>query len=56
MEKPADTPSPVHEGAKKRVHIKSYGCQMNAHDAERMADVLALEVMRRRKTGMTPIW
>jgi tRNA-2-methylthio-N6-dimethylallyladenosine synthase len=29
--------------AKKRVHIKSYGCQMNAHDAERMADVLAPE-------------
>ncbi|KAF0231869.1 MAG: bifunctional enzyme involved in thiolation and methylation of [Beijerinckiaceae bacterium] len=25
----------------RRVHIKSYGCQMNAHDAERMADVLA---------------
>ncbi len=25
----------------KRVHIKSYGCQMNAHDAERMADHLA---------------
>ena len=27
----------------RRVHIKSYGCQMNAHDAERMADVLAKE-------------
>jgi tRNA-2-methylthio-N6-dimethylallyladenosine synthase len=25
----------------RRVHIKSYGCQMNAHDSERMADVLA---------------
>lgn len=35
MANPADTP------ATKRVHIKSYGCQMNAHDAERMADVLA---------------
>lgn len=32
---PADMP--------RRVHIKSYGCQMNAHDAERMADVLAGE-------------
>ena len=28
---------------RKRAHIKSYGCQMNAHDAERMADVLARE-------------
>jgi tRNA-2-methylthio-N6-dimethylallyladenosine synthase len=27
----------------RRAHIKSYGCQMNAHDAERMADVLAAE-------------
>jgi tRNA-2-methylthio-N6-dimethylallyladenosine synthase len=26
-----------------KVFIKSYGCQMNAYDAERMADVLALE-------------
>ena len=26
-----------------RVHIKSYGCQMNAYDATRMADVLAPE-------------
>ena len=29
------------EAGPRRVHIKSYGCQMNAHDAERMADVLA---------------
>jgi tRNA-2-methylthio-N6-dimethylallyladenosine synthase len=29
--------------AEKRVHIKSFGCQMNVHDAERMADLLALE-------------
>jgi tRNA-2-methylthio-N6-dimethylallyladenosine synthase len=27
----------------KRVFIKSYGCQMNAYDATRMADVLAPE-------------
>lgn len=43
MEKPADIPLPAADGPKKRVHIKSYGCQMNAHDAERMADVLAQE-------------
>jgi tRNA-2-methylthio-N6-dimethylallyladenosine synthase len=28
---------------KRRAHIKSYGCQMNVHDAERMADLLARE-------------
>ena len=27
----------------RRVHIKSYGCQMNVYDATRMADVLAPE-------------
>src|SRR4051812_48477286 len=26
---------------KKRLFIKSYGCQMNVYDSERMADVLA---------------
>lgn len=29
--------------AKRRMHIKSYGCQMNVYDAQRMADVLASE-------------
>jgi len=27
-------------GALKRLHIKTYGCQMNVYDSERMADVL----------------
>ncbi|MBV9511148.1 MAG: tRNA (N6-isopentenyl adenosine(37)-C2)-methylthiotransferase MiaB, partial [Caulobacteraceae bacterium] len=27
--------------AQKRLFIKSYGCQMNVYDSERMADVLA---------------
>ena len=27
--------------AKKRLHIKTYGCQMNVYDSARMADVLA---------------
>ena len=27
--------------AKKRLYIKTYGCQMNVYDSERMADVLA---------------
>ncbi len=26
---------------KKRLYIKTYGCQMNVYDSERMADVLA---------------
>ncbi|HRJ69371.1 MAG TPA: tRNA (N6-isopentenyl adenosine(37)-C2)-methylthiotransferase MiaB [Beijerinckiaceae bacterium] len=29
--------------APKRVHIKSFGCQMNVYDAQRMADLLAPE-------------
>jgi tRNA-2-methylthio-N6-dimethylallyladenosine synthase len=27
--------------AKKRLHIKTYGCQMNVYDSARMADILA---------------
>ena len=27
----------------RKLHIKSYGCQMNVYDAQRMADVLAGE-------------
>ena len=34
-------------GAAKRLFIKSYGCQMNVYDSERMADVL-------RPLGYTP--
>ena len=33
--------SPGQGHNRRRVHIKSYGCQMNAYDANRMADVLA---------------
>ena len=28
---------------KRKLHIKSYGCQMNAYDAQRMVDTLAME-------------
>jgi tRNA-2-methylthio-N6-dimethylallyladenosine synthase len=28
---------------KRKLHIKSYGCQMNAYDAQRMVDTLAVE-------------
>jgi tRNA-2-methylthio-N6-dimethylallyladenosine synthase len=50
MANPSDTPAPA-DGMKKRVHIKSYGCQMNAHDAERMADVLAREGFETTENG-----
>lgn len=51
MEKPAEPSSIAVTGTKKRVHIKSYGCQMNAHDAERMADVLAQEGYEATENG-----
>ena len=31
------------QGERKKVFVKSYGCQMNAYDSQRMADVLAPE-------------
>lgn len=43
MTKPATDPSSGSPDAPRRAHIKSYGCQMNVHDAERMADLLAGE-------------
>jgi tRNA-2-methylthio-N6-dimethylallyladenosine synthase len=33
-------PQPAAETREKRLHIKTYGCQMNVYDSERMADVL----------------
>ena len=48
-ETPAPTrPSGAAAPATKSVYIKSYGCQMNVYDAERMADVLA-------PLGYTPV-
>ena len=38
---PEPSPQGSHAGAPlKRLHIKTYGCQMNVYDSERMADVL----------------
>jgi tRNA-2-methylthio-N6-dimethylallyladenosine synthase len=33
--------TPTKEGLSKRLFIKTYGCQMNVYDSERMADVLS---------------
>jgi tRNA-2-methylthio-N6-dimethylallyladenosine synthase len=38
-----DNASAAPPDRQKRVHIKSFGCQMNVYDAQRMADVLAPE-------------
>jgi tRNA-2-methylthio-N6-dimethylallyladenosine synthase len=42
LRKPALAPitSPMSETLQKRLYIKTYGCQMNVYDSERMADVL----------------
>jgi tRNA-2-methylthio-N6-dimethylallyladenosine synthase len=40
---PEQFPPDNSERPVKRAHIKSFGCQMNVHDAERMADLLARE-------------
>jgi tRNA-2-methylthio-N6-dimethylallyladenosine synthase len=34
-------PTPARGGPSKRLFIKTYGCQMNVYDSERMADVLS---------------
>ncbi|MBO0733493.1 MAG: tRNA (N6-isopentenyl adenosine(37)-C2)-methylthiotransferase MiaB [Methylocapsa sp.] len=34
---------PAPEGAGRRMYVKSFGCQMNVYDAQRMADILARE-------------
>ena len=40
---PVPVPAAEASPTPRRVHIKSYGCQMNVYDATRMADVLAPE-------------
>jgi tRNA-2-methylthio-N6-dimethylallyladenosine synthase len=42
-EDPVPVPEPNRPVLVKKLFVKSYGCQMNAYDAERMADVLAPE-------------
>ena len=40
----------------RKLHIKSYGCQMNVYDAQRMADALAAMALPRPRRSMTPTW
>ncbi len=37
------------EKLSKKVFVKTYGCQMNVYDSERMRDVLAPWAMSRRR-------
>jgi tRNA-2-methylthio-N6-dimethylallyladenosine synthase len=39
----APAPSAASAGGRKKLFVKSYGCQMNVYDAQRMADALAPE-------------
>ena len=36
-------PSPTAMSGRRKLHVKSYGCQMNVYDSHRMADTLARE-------------
>jgi tRNA-2-methylthio-N6-dimethylallyladenosine synthase len=38
-----ESPNPVSLSSIKRYHVKSFGCQMNVYDSERMGDLLAGE-------------
>ena len=41
----------------RKLHIKSYGCQMNVYDAQRMVDTLAPEgFVETDQAWMTRIW
>ena len=40
----------------RKLHIKSYGCQMNVYDAQRMVDTLAPKALSRPPASTTPTW
>ena len=41
----------------RKLHIKSYGCQMNVYDAQRMVDTLAPEgFVETSRAGGSLVW
>ena len=40
----------------RKLHIKSYGCQMNVYDAQRMVDTLAGEALSKHQASTMPTW
>jgi tRNA-2-methylthio-N6-dimethylallyladenosine synthase len=49
MDNPADSPAAAGTNERK-VYVKTYGCQMNVYDSDRMADALAHDGYRRVET------
>ena len=54
LEDAPQSASPARDGDQ-RAFIKSFGCQMNVYDAERMADIAAREGIARPRRSRTPI-
>ena len=40
----------------RKLHIKSYGCQMNVYDAQRMVDTLAPRALSRQPVPRMRTW
>ena len=48
-------PSPLDAQAARRFYIRTYGCQMNEHDSERIAGLLAAEGMEPTDDEEAPV-
>ena len=47
-----DTPQNSAKTAPATFHVKSFGCQMNVYDGERMAEMLGTQVMTAAADGV----